>query len=179
MHTKTKITLILITILTSIYFVRSFSFAKEPEGVKIGIFDIQKIVRESKTGQQAKAIFEKELSEKRKQLQEKEQSVKAQEESLKKETQLPPAKRKEKEEEFQQELKELRRLRQDFEEELKKKDAQLASKLIRDVLDITRKIGEQERYTIILQKGMDVVYTDKTVDITSKIMERLDAQQKR
>lgn len=172
-----KKTLLFLTIIASIVLFSTLTFAaKESETVKIGIFDMQKIIRESKAGKQAQAIFEKELAERRKTLQEKEQAVRTLEEGLKK---TPASKRREKEEEFSRQAKELKRLRQDLEEELKKKDAELASKLIKDVLEIAREIGQKERYTVIFQKGMDVVYVDRAVDITSKIMEKLDARSKK
>lgn len=175
---KKILVIFFVTAAVALFCTQAYVFA-ETEAVKIGVFDIQKIIRESKSGQQAKAAFEKELAEKQNTLKEKEDAVKTLEDAIKKDTQMTAAKKKEKEEGFAKEVKELKRLRADLEEELKKKDAELASKLIRDILEIARKIGEQEKYTIILQKGMEVVYTDKTTDISQKIMERLDAQSKK
>ena len=174
-----KILLISFIAAMALFFTASVFAATQPETSKIGIFDMQKIVRESKTGQQAKAVFERELEQKRNMLQEKEKSITVLEDNLKKDTTLPAAKRKEKEEEFSRELKELKRLRADLEEELKKKDIELASGIIKRILEIARNIGAQEKYTLILQKGMDVIYIDKAVDLTPKITEKLDAQSKK
>ena len=63
-----------------------------------------------------------------------------------------------------------------MEDELKKKDAELTSKILKDVFGITKKMGEEKRYTLIMQAGPQVIYIDKTIDITDEVMKRYDEQ---
>ena len=94
--------------------------------IKIGIIDTQKIIRSSKAAIEARKVFFKDVEAKRKVLVAKEQSVKALQEELRTQAKdMSAAKRKEKVETLEKEAKELRRLKADLEEELKKNDTVL------------------------------------------------------
>ena len=148
----------------------------QPEG-KIGLLNIQKVLAESKAGKEAKAVFEKELEGKRATLQAKEKDVRDMDTELRTgAAKLKSDVKKSKEEKLAAEMKELRRLGQDMEDELKKKDAELTSKILKDVFGITKKMGEEKRYTLIMQAGPQVIYIDKTTDITDEVMKRYDEQ---
>lgn len=151
-------------------------FAAGEAGSKIGIVNLQKILVESKAGKGAKAAFEKELEAKRAVFVSKEKSARAAEEDLKAGgAKLSAEARSAKESKLAEDVKELRRFSQDMEEELKKKDTDLTSAIMKEVFLITQKIGDEGKYSIILQASPQVMYLDKATDITDEVIRRYDS----
>ena len=150
------------------------SQAMAKEKIKIGVIDIQKIIRDSKAGKEARAKFAKEIDSRKKILSAKEEKVKAMSKELKRNIgELTPARRREKQEEMAEEVKELRRLKADLEEEIKKKEAEITSMLIRDIIDEVRRLGRNDKYTLILDRKQGVVYFKDAIDCSPLIIERL------
>jgi outer membrane protein len=142
--------------------------------VKIGVIDTQRILKESKAANSARAVFLKDVEQKRKQLQEKQNEVQAMDEELKKEAKdMTPQARREKADDLAKELKELKRLKSDLEEELKKKDLELTQKLLTEIRDIVNEYSKKENYTIILEKRTLIAFDD-IIDITDKIIRLYD-----
>ncbi|MFC1868786.1 OmpH family outer membrane protein [Thermodesulfobacteriota bacterium] len=138
--------------------------------VKIGVIDTQKIMIESRAAKNARAVFLKDVEGKRKLLIGKQNEVQAMDEDLKKNGKdMAPQVRKEKADKLAREVKELKRLRSDVEEELKKKEMELVRKLRGDIREIVREYSKKEKYTVILEKR-SVVASDEAIDITDKII---------
>jgi outer membrane protein len=142
----------------------------------IAFINLPKIITESKAGKEAKASFTKDMESKRATLIEKENAVKVIEDDLKASVKAKPEVRKAKEDAFANEVKELGRLKQDMESELKKMDTELASKLVKDIFEIARKIGEDRGYTAILQASPQTVYISKASDITDEVIKIYDTR---
>jgi outer membrane protein len=146
--------------------------------LKIGIIDVQKIMRESKAARNAQDVFRKDLEAKRTVLMAKEKEARAIENALKgNDPKLTPAVRKEKGEKLAQEVKELKRLGADLEEDLKKKDAELTQKLIGEILQVVKALQKSENMSLILEKRA-VVVADEAIDITDKVIKLYDGQKK-
>jgi len=142
--------------------------------VKIGVIDIQRIMRESKAAQNARAVFLKEVSEKRNILNDKQKEVQTLEEELKnKGKDMAISVRKEKSDQLSQKVKEYNRLKSDLEEELKKKDAELTQTLLSEIRDVVSEYRKKEKYAIIQEKQTLVAY-DEAIDITEKIIKLYD-----
>ena len=142
--------------------------------VKIGVIDTQKIMRESRAAKRARAIFFKDLEAKRAVFRAKQEEARALEAELKREgKKMSPSASKEKADRLGREIKELRRLKSDLEEELKKKDRELTRKLIREIREIVKEFSKKEKYTVILEKK-SVVVADEAIDITDKIIRLYD-----
>ncbi len=149
---------------------------QEQSDSKIGIINVQKVVMESKAGKEAREAFERDLGNKRAVLRVKEEDLKKLEAALKEQAvKLTPEERRKKEEEFAQGLKELQRLKQDLEDELKKKDRDLSSSMLKEIFEVTQKVGQEKQFTIILQSGPQIIYRDKTIDITDEVLKRYDS----
>lgn len=143
--------------------------------VKIGLIDVQKIMRESKAAKRAQAVFLKDREAKMAILMGRQEEVRSLENELKKEgRKMSPSVRKEKTERLARQIKELRRLRSDLEEELKKKNAELKRKLLQEIREVVEEFAKKENYTVILEKS-SVVAADKAIDITDKIIRLYDA----
>jgi outer membrane protein len=146
--------------------------------VKIGVLDVQKIMRESKAAKNARTIFQKDVEAKRDTLKAKEKEVKLLEEEIKgADPKMSPEARREKEFKLSREVKELQRLSADMEEELKKKDVELTRKLLGEIMQIVQSFAKKEHYTLILERA-SVVTADNAIDITDKIIKLYDAQKK-
>lgn len=145
--------------------------------LKIGIIDIQKIMRTSKAAKKAQAVFLKDLEEKRSILTGKEKEIRSMEEELKSDSSMSPDVRRDKSEKLAKDVKELKRLGADLEEELKKKDVELTQKLMGEIRQLVINLFKKEGYTIILEKS-SIVMSDESIDITDKIIKLYDAQKK-
>ena len=103
------------------------------------------------------------------------EEVRSLEEELKREGgNMSPSVRKEKTEQLARQIKELRRLRSDLDEELKKKNIELKQKILQEIREIVEEFLKKEKYTVILEKRW-VVAADETIDITGKIIRLYDA----
>lgn len=149
----------------------SMAFGAE-KAMKIGYIDLQRALNESDAGKEAKATFNKRVEELQKVLDEKQNELKKlQDEMEKQKGLLTPEARAEKEKVYQQKLKDVQRFAKDSQEELQQKDAEMTKKILRDLRDIIKKIGNEEGYTIILERGdAFVLYAAEGVDITEKVI---------
>jgi outer membrane protein len=146
------------------------------ENLKIGIFDIQKIMKESKVVQGYRNQMLQEVESKKKILSGKQESTRQIEKRLKDESQtLSSAERKSLEEKLTTEIKELRRMNEDIEAELRKRDSELTRKAFLEIQEIVKKIADKEGYTIVFEKNSaGIVHLKSSVDITSKVINMYD-----
>jgi outer membrane protein len=143
--------------------------------VKIGVIDTQKIMRESKAAKKARDILARDLDAKRAKFKSEEDQARKLDEELKKGGEsMTPAARQEKAQILEKEVKELGRLKSDLEEDFRKKDGELARKLLGEIGDIVKEYRKKEKYTLILEKR-SVIDADDTIEITDKIIRLYDA----
>ncbi len=148
-----------------------FLYAAE---MKIGVIDTQKILRDSRAAQNARAVFLKDVEAKRNIFNAKQKEVQTLQEEIKnKGKDMAASVRKEKTEKLSREIKELDRLKSDMEEELKIKDNELTQKLLKEIRDIVIEYRKKEKYSIIHEKQTLVSY-DEAIDITDKIIKLYD-----
>ena len=148
-------------------------------GVKIGVIDIQKIMQNSKAAKEARGIFLMDLEAKRAVLREKQGEVRNLETRLRTETTgKSSSEMKESKEIISREIKELRRLKSDLEEDLKKKDAGMSQKLLREIRDVVNAYSKKHKYTLILEKKSVVASAD-AIDITDEIIRQYDAEKRK
>ncbi len=150
--------------------------AREPQpGVKIGVFDMQKIIRESKTVGAHRQQFLQNVQARRKPLQDRENLIKTLDEKLKKDGRIMSATdRKVFEEKLAGEIKDMRRMKEDFDAEVAKMDRELMQKVFSEIGGIVKTIAEQENYDVIFDAyRAGIVHYRNTIDITGKILERL------
>jgi len=158
----------------SIFFVANL----DAQTLRIGVFDMQRIMRDSKVIQEYRGTLGKEIEAKRKLLAEKQDSVRLIEERSKREDQgLSLDERKRLEERLARELKELQRLKEDIDMELRKIDRELSQRAIREINEIIREIAKKEKYSIVFEKAMaGIAYHEEPFDITQKIINLYDSK---
>jgi outer membrane protein len=145
---------------------------------KIGIVDMQRIARESKTAKAVRGDFLKEMEAKKAQIIEKMKDVQKQEEELSRlDPNTPIDTKRQKSDKLKYDTRDLNNLRQDAEAEAKRKDAEITQTLFVEIMKIIRNYAKTERYSIIFERGT-VVTAEESFDITEKILKIFDAQKK-
>jgi outer membrane protein len=144
------------------------------ETAKFGAVDIQKVLNESANGKKAKADLEVLIRSKQTTIDEKGSAIEKMKADIEKQASVLSAEaRKSKEDELEKQVREYQRLVQDSQADIKKKEAEFTDSILKDIRDIIDKIGEQEGYTLIIEKGM-VIYTNKDIDITDTVLKKYD-----
>jgi len=153
----------------------TITYARE---IKIGYVDVQKVLNESRLGRAEKKALEDEGRKVTSIIQRKQGELKALKESLEKQAvMLSEAARREKEREYQRELKEFERLVKDSRDELRQKERERTGKVLKSIQQMVSKVGQEEKFTVILEKTESfILYAPKEIDLTDKIIKALDAQ---
>lgn len=143
--------------------------------VKIGSFDMDRVLNESKRWAKEKGAFEKKQKEWKQAFEKKANELKALKESFEKKAgMLSEEARREKEREYQQKAKELERMGQDAEGELKPMYEAIITKFTKNLKKVVKKLGQDEKYTVILESGL-VMYAANEIDITDQVLKAFDA----
>jgi outer membrane protein len=141
---------------------------------KFGSIDIQKVLNESEPGKKAKTDLEVLIKSKQTVIDEKGKTVEKMKSDIEKQVSVLSAEaRKTKEDELEKNIREYQRLVQDSQSEVKKKEGELTDSILKEIRDIIEKVGEQEGYTLIIEKGM-VLYSNKGIDITESVLKKYD-----
>lgn len=144
------------------------------ENVKFGSIDIQKILNESESGKKAKSDLESLIKSKQTTIDEKGKAIEKLKADIEKQTSVLSADaRKNKEDELEKHIREYQRLVQDSQTEIKKKEAELTDAILNDIRELIEKVGEEEGYALIVEKGM-VLYSSKGTDITDSVLKKYD-----
>ena len=140
--------------------------------VKFGAIDVQKILNESETGKKAKSDLESLIKSKQSMIDEKGKAIEKLKADIEKQASVLSADaRKTKEDELEKSIREYQRVVQDSQSEIKKKEAELTDVILKDTRELIEKTGEEEGYTLIIEKGM-VLYSSKGIDITDTLLKR-------
>ena len=151
-----------------------FASSSYGENFKIGVVDLQKVMLESKKGKQALKTLENEFNEKRKKIESKDNELEVLKKELIEKVSVWNNEIKEKkEEEFNQKLKNYQREREEFEDEMGKKNSQINQKILKEIMEILEDIARKENYTIVLEKE-SLIYLSPSIDITGMVIEKYD-----
>ncbi len=149
------------------------------EILKVGIFDMQKVMRESKSIEGQRQRLATQLDAKRKPLLEKEAYAKGLEEKLKNDRNLSPVERKSTEEKLSNEARDMRRIKEDLDAEFQKIDREATQQTMRDIAEVVKMIAAKDDYTLILEKSAGgVVFSKDTIDITQRVLTDYDGGKK-
>jgi outer membrane protein len=148
--------------------------------LKIGCIDFQKVLNESDAGKKAKADLELLVKSKQSTIDEKGKTIEKMKGDLEKQTSVLSADaKKSKEEELEKMLREYQRLVQDSQTEVKKKELELTDAIIKDMRQIVEKIGEEQGYTLIIERaGGMVLYSKKDIDLTDAVIKKYNQSKK-
>ena len=148
--------------------------------LKIGVVDLQKAMELSEAGQKAKAIFQKKVDKVQQDLKAKQDELgKLKDELDRQSVLLSEEARIEKQSSYQLGLKDFKRLYEDAQEELRREDAKLSEKILKDLQDVIEEYGEKEKYDLIMEKTQSgLIHRNADLDITNKIILLYDESKK-
>jgi len=142
--------------------------------VKMGVIDLQKVAEESLAGKKSTVEYNILAKAKQASIEEKNKAIEKLRSELEQQKQdISEKALKQKLEELEKLETELSRFGQDAEAELGRKYEELYSNMLREVLELTGKIGAAENYTVIIDKGV-ILYCDKNLDITDPFTKEYD-----
>lgn len=127
---------------------------------KIGFVDIKQIIFQSEAGKKATAEFKKSFEKKKSEIQKREAELKRDKEKLEQQQSagiLKESALKQLEHDYQAKYREYQRFVSDANEELTRKDQELAKRLVPEVYKVVDKIGERDGYSLILDVNNPVV----------------------
>lgn len=167
---------VLFLIAFALFFIASS--AQAAETLKIGIFDLQKVLAESKTIDSYRQKLKADTATKTSLFSEKQNAARRIDEKLQKEgSMLSDSEKKSLQERLQREMTELQRMKEDMELELKKADRDLTEKSLKKINAIIDQIYEKENYSIIFEKSAaGVIKFRNAMDITDKVIKTYDAK---
>ena len=139
--------------------------------IKIGYIDLQRAISESEAGKKAKERFQSEV--KRAEgdfLKEKQEIERLKGELDKKGALLRDEERNNLEKEIQRRYVGYQRSVRDSQEELRRREVELTSQIVKDLQSVVVEVGKSEKFTLILERSQ-MLYGDPGIDITPKVVE--------
>jgi outer membrane protein len=143
----------------------------------IGYVDMQRALNLCTAGQEAKKSITAEVEKMHKSLEGKQKEMNSLREDLEKRgAVMNEIVRREKEKEYQIKLRDVQRMQRDFEEDIRRKDRELTDKVLRNLASIVQKIGEEGKYSAILEGNQPaIIYISKSLDLTDEVIKRANA----
>jgi len=158
--------------------------------LKVGIVDLDRALKESASGKQALQSLKKfrdgvlkEINEKKRVKEQKEGTLRElQTELTTQSLVLSEASKRDKEETYRRQVRELKRFIDDSnrfieesERDLREREGELTSRLLRELLDLIKAVGKEENFTIIFEKNERfLLFAADAIDLTDKIIKRAD-----
>ena len=165
---------LLFFVLVNIYWGLKYSSSVESP-LKFGSVDLQRAAQESLAGKEAFAKLQKDFNKKKGIIERRQKEIKGLEEELSKQSLILTAEsKKEKEDVYRKKLKELQRYVDDSNQELQNQQRELTKKILIELIKIVDKLGEEQQYTLILERQEGILYASKNIDLTDDIRERYD-----
>jgi len=149
-----------------------------PGGIRVGYIDVQRVLTRSAAGVAAREVLEKERGTMQKEMDAKRQELeKLRDELEKKGPLMTPDARREREEQLERKRRDATRMADDFQRELGRKEQQLGSKVLQDLVGLIERYGKQKGYQLIVEKrGAAVIYGAPEIDITDDIIRAYDQE---
>jgi outer membrane protein len=146
---------------------------------KIGTVDIQRIMSTSEQGKAAKAKIKEQTDQMTVALKQKGAEIENLKNQLERESMvMSKEKREEKEREFRIKLNDLKTLEKRYRGDLQAIEKKLAGEMRKAVFKLVEEIGKKEGYLLIMN-NFNIMYAPSSIDITDKIIKKLNAQYKK
>ncbi|MBN2033142.1 MAG: OmpH family outer membrane protein [Deltaproteobacteria bacterium] len=156
-----------------------FAFETGPasaQAVKIAVVNLDKFQQTSKTFQKTATVMKKKFEDLQKKLDEERNALAKLEEDFKKQSMMLSL---DAQEDKKRELEKKRRyykyLHDESTQEMKDTEVEAIRKIMNELETVVEKLAEKEGYTLILERRtMGLVYYNKSVDITDRVIEAYD-----
>ena len=140
--------------------------------VKIGYVDLQRVMIESEKGTDAKKTLGDELEKLKKNLTQKQEELQKMKDALDKQSAMITQEAKaDKEKQYQTKLKDYQRIANDYQTELQQKDQEFTQKILKELEEIIKGMGDNEKYTLILEKNQGgILFAPTSADVTDRVI---------
>jgi outer membrane protein len=143
---------------------------------KIGVVDLQKIIEVSSAGKAAKAEMKKRFTKMEEELQTKGAEVEELRKQLEREAMVMSVeKREDKEREYRIRVNDVKGMQQKYNDELKRIEIGLMTKIQKDLLGLAEEMGKKEGFLLILDRKA-AIYYPTSVDVTDQLIEKYNAK---
>lgn len=157
----------------------SASFVSAQERVKIGFIDIQRVVAESQAGKRTKDRFQAQVKKAEADVQKERQDLERLRNDIdKKGPLLKDEERRNMEADLQKRSVNLQRTLGDYQQDLRQKENQMMSDILKELEVIVNEVGKADKFTLILERSQ-ILYSDQGIDITNKVIETFNSRTKK
>ncbi|MCI0469675.1 MAG: OmpH family outer membrane protein [Nitrospirae bacterium] len=155
--------------------------ASAAEPLKIGVVDLYKALNESESGKKAKSNLESLIKSKQAAIEEKQKNIeKLKADFDKKAAAMSSEVRKSKEDEIERLFRDYQRMVTDSQTELKKKETEMTGGILKELREIINNIAKEEKFTLVIERADGIVlYVDSSIDITKKVLNKLNQTKKK
>ena len=141
---------------------------------KIGVVQIERIVRDSTPALRAQKKLEAEFAKREQELSKTADQLKRMQDDLEKDSvTMPEAQRRNKERDFNELNREFQRKQREYREDVNQRRNEELAQVIEQANRIVRQIAEQEKYDIIFQEA---AYANPRIDITDKVLKAMEGK---
>ncbi len=146
----------------------------------IGYVNLHTVLLESKVGKRNKAELDKLIKQKESAISDAQNKLKAMQESFQKDQLvMTDDQKKAKQKEFQEKAQAYQDMVVQAKQAVNEKDNEYASKSLADIKPVIAEIAKQMKISIVFDANeLSVLYADKGMDLTQKVIERYDAESK-
>jgi outer membrane protein len=150
------------------------------EPIKLAYVDIQNALNLSEAGKAAKKQMMLEVERMRKNFAGKQKELEKLKDDLEKRgSVLSEAARDEKARDYQAKVRDLQRMERDYQDELQRKDRELTESILKKLEVVVKKMGEEGKYTLILEKNQaGIIYIADVLDLTDELIKIFDQKGK-
>ncbi len=148
---------------------------------RVGFVDIQRVLARSAAGVAAREQLEKEKATMQKQVDAQRVELEKLRDELEKKGQLLSAEsRREKQESLERKVRDARRLVDDLQGTLQKKEEAMLGKVLQDVSGLIQKLGKEKGYSMVLERQRSsVLYASAEADLTEDVIRAYDDETKK
>ena len=148
---------------------------------RVAIVDVQRILARSVAGAAAREQLEKDKAAMQRQLDGQKTELEKMRDELEKKGQLLSADaRREKQDAMERKVRDVRRLVDDLQAQLQKKEDALLQKVLQDVAGLIQRLGKDRGFSVVLERQRaGVLYSSNDADLTDEVLKAYDDQTKK
>lgn len=151
-------------------------WAQAATGTKIAFVDVQRVLARSAGGAAAREQMERERASMQQQVDSQREEIERLRDDLEKKGQLLSLEaRKERQDTLERKVRDARRLVDDLQQALQKKEQELLGQVLRDLDGVIQKVGKEQGYLLIVERKQGgIVYGAPEADLTEEVIRMYD-----
>lgn len=155
--------------------------AQTANGTRVGFVDIQRVLARSAAGMAAREQLEKEKAVMQKQVDAQRVELEQLRDEIEKKGQLLSADaRREKQEALERKVRDARRLVDDLQSTLQKKEEAMLGKVLQDLSGLIQRVSKEKGYGLVLERQRSsVLYASAETDLTEDVIRAYDDETKK